>query len=153
VAISTPDDFLKTAAEQRKKAGQELRLPSGLTVLAWQPSAEWWMLEVGRLPQTMAAKIVGAPVNGAGLTAESVVEFAKWTTRVLEAVVIEPKIRLRPGPGEVDPNVITDDDLGFLIRFAGGEVTPSGRDLDGFSGERRTPPESRDSGGPVALAP
>ena len=121
--------------------------------MAYQPSPEWWIREVGRLPQSMAARVIGIPVNGDGMTAETLIEFAKWSSRILETVVIKPKIRLEPkSDDEVAANIITDDDLKFLIRFAGGEVTATGRDLDQFPGRRRSTNEPDPGGGSVARA-
>src|SRR5207244_12033021 len=79
--ISTPDDFRRIATEQRDRKAQEITLPSGLVVMAYQPSPEWWIREVGRLPQSMAARVIGIPVNGDGMTAETLIEFAKWSSR------------------------------------------------------------------------
>ena len=41
--------------------------------------------------------------------------------RCSRETVIEPRVRLNPGPDEADPNWLTDDDLLFIIRYAGGE--------------------------------
>lgn len=153
MAISTPEDFRKKAEERRLEKAEEVVLPSGLTVLAYQPSPEWWVRQVGRLPQTMAARVIGLPLNGDSLTTETLVEFAHWTARLLEYVVVKPKIRLKPeSDDEVDANAISDDDLGFLIKYAGGEVTALGHDLDSFPAERRSVTQPDSGGRPLAHA-
>jgi hypothetical protein len=124
-------------AQDRDGVGpaETVTLPSGLVFLMRRPRPLWWVLE-GRLPSSLAAKLAG----DSGLATrdsgkpEEIIELSRWVIALLEETVIEPKIRLKPGPKEVDPNWISEEDLLFIIRYAGGEVQADGRDLSSFPG-------------------
>lgn len=137
---STAADFKRKAETEALEPAEALTLPSGLVVRACRPKPLWWILNRGILPGGLAARAAGQEATDP--TADDVVESSGFIVHLMESVVIEPRIRRNPGAGEVDPRWITDDDLTFLIRYAGGETTADGQDLGTFRGR----PGSADAG-------
>lgn len=135
--ISTAADFEKKAADRRAAAAVPLTLPSGLTILAYCPQLEWWLRHLGRLPQSMALR-VSRESGSSPVTGEEILTFALWASKLMAEIFVSPKLKLDPGPGEVDPSLVSDEDLTYLMRFAGGEIAADGQGLDTFSGERGT---------------
>jgi hypothetical protein len=138
--FASAEDFKRLASERRAAGAVPLVLPSGLRVLAYRPSPEWWLRRTGRLPTGAAARTMGemGKTNGAAqLSTDEIIDFARWTIDLLEEVILQPVIRPNPQPGEVDPAWVSNEDLSFIIRFAGGEIDASGGGLDRFS--RRSP--------------
>lgn len=133
--ISTAADFEKLAAERRAAAAEPVTLPSGLKVMVYRPQLEWWIRHVGRLPQSMAAKVSGDS-GTANVSNADLLEFAMWASKLMSEMIVAPKVTLNPKPGEVDPSWISDDDLKYLLRFAGGEIAADGQGLDSFSGKQ-----------------
>lgn len=131
--ISTAKDFLRIKDERRRAQAKPLTLPSGLTILAYRPPPEWWIRNIGRMPQSITARLHGAePVAS---NDEDTIKTALLTVSLIQEVVVSPTIKLGPGPGELDPSDITNEDLTFIMRFGGGEIDATGQDLDTFSGE------------------
>jgi len=131
--FSSPEDFQKKWDEKIRSQALPLTLPSGLKILAFRPSLEWTLRHFGRLPQTLAARVIGSEGTVPARTVEELVEFSNWTIELVSTIVIQPKIGR--GPGMVDPGIISDEDLLYISRFAGGEVSaddPTG--LDRFPG-------------------
>lgn len=133
--IATAADFEQLAKNRTKENSEPLTLPSGLTVIARRPSPNWWLRNFGRLPETIAARASGQDQN-LRLTVDELVKYSQFEVQLVSEVVLNPVIRLNPGPGEVDPNLITDDDLLFIVRYARGEISADGRDLEAFRRER-----------------
>jgi hypothetical protein len=143
--IATAEDFIAAAQQRRLANAQPLTLPSGLTVMAQRPGPEWWMRNVGRLPSSIASRFVSGnstdPVSSGDL-----VEMARWTALMISEVVVSPVIRLNPGPSELEPHLISNDDLDYIMRFAGGEIAADGQGLDMFSRPAGSTPAVRANG-------
>ena len=134
--IASAEDFARAAGGVRSNRSEILTLPSGLRVRASQPEPLAWIRTVGRLPQGLAVAMLGGDSGAARASSpEEVVRFSQWVVDLVEQVVIEPRIRRNPGPGEVDPALISDPDLKYLIRYAGGEIPAQGRGLENFPGQ------------------
>lgn len=131
--ISTAEDFRRLAEANAFEAPEPLTLPSGLKIIAQRPKPVWWMLYRGSLPQTLAAEVSG---NGdrPQLSDDEIVASSITMVKLFETMVIQPRIRRIPAPGEVDPAWISDEDTMFLVKYAGGEVAADGQDLQNFSG-------------------
>ncbi|MGH9358557.1 MAG: hypothetical protein ACRD1O_05215 [Terriglobia bacterium] len=140
--LARPHDF--AAFRDSAAKAQRVTLPKlGKAVLLRRPSPLWFVFHQC-LPQTLAAEIVGAsqePVR----TAEDVAKLADWITTLLSEVMVEPRVSLHPGPEEISPDIIADEDLNFLLRWSMGEVmtedgnSSSVSDLAPFRGERSSP--------------
>src|SRR5579885_3625428 len=52
--------------------------------------------------------------------------LARWIVELLEEIMVQPRVSLSPGPGEIPPDLIPDEDLNFMIRWAMGEVASDG---------------------------
>jgi hypothetical protein len=152
-SVSTPEQF-RAIADRRKRdweaseLGEIVALPSGLKLRIRRPNPLWYVLE-GRVPSSLAAKL-GDYQESREMTPDGMVELSNWVVRLIEHCVVEPRVKLNPGPGEIDPNWVTDQDLEFILRYTGGETAADGRSLGRFSGEPRIPNDSA-SGGNVEM--
>lgn len=127
--IATPQDF-QTAHEIDRRVERVVLPKLGKTVLMRRPSPLWFIFR-GQLPQSLAAATLDAqsPEGGAALkSADDLQKLAGWVTELLSEVMLQPRVSLSPGPGEIPPDLIADEDLNFIIRWAMGEVTSEGRD-------------------------
>lgn len=57
-------------------------------------------------------------------------DLAEWVVALVEKTVVEPRLSLRPGPNEISPDWLPQEDVDFIIRYAVGEVVGG----DGESG-------------------
>lgn len=138
--VATAEDF-RLAAEARPP--ECVTLPSGKTVLLRRPTPIWFMLSWGRLPKGLAAHVE----HGGGSTVASNVDdlsnLANYVVKLITEIFVQPRVSLTPGPDEISPDLISDEDIRFLIRWAAGEVVSTGKaapppyaDLASFRGER-----------------
>jgi hypothetical protein len=131
--LATAADFREA---QRFGEPEPVRLPKlGKSVLLRRPTPEWFIFRQARLPVTLLAK------NGAKeqLTPGQIVEAAKWMYEGLQAIMVQPKLSLNPGPDEISPDMIDIEDAQFMLRWAQGEVIDEAASLETFRGERPTP--------------
>jgi hypothetical protein len=140
--LATSEDF-ERAAEARESRPERVVLPKlGKAVLLRRPSPVWFVFR-GRLPQSLAARIAdqGAMVGAERVaTAQDVAELADWIVAILQETVLEPRISLNPGPGEIPPELLDIEDVNFILRWAYGELRTesegSAASLDSFRAER-----------------
>ncbi|MGH9358070.1 MAG: hypothetical protein ACRD06_02615 [Terriglobia bacterium] len=138
--IATPQDF-KSAQDLDRRVERVVLPKLRKAVLLRRPSPLWFAFR-GQLPQSLAVTAaapdrVQPPViqNPEGAQA-----LTNWILDLLTEVMVEPRISLSPGPGEIPPELISDEDLTFILRWAVGEVAteglddPSVRDLATFRG-------------------
>jgi hypothetical protein len=140
-AVSRATEWREKARQAAQAAAVELELPSGMKILARRPDplqlATW-----GRLPLSLAG-----PANGAGaerVTAEDVVEMGGFFRNLLEHCCVEPRVSLAPGPEEIHPREIPQEDWMFLVRWA--MRAEEARALESFRGERRDAGAGGDGG-------
>lgn len=124
--IATAQDF-KTALDLDHRVERVVLPKLGKAVLMRRPSPLWFVFR-GQLPQTLAvAEAVGRAEGRRSIpTAEEVQALARWVIDLLSEVMVQPRISVTPGPGEIPPDLIGDDDLNFIIRWAVGEVASEG---------------------------
>jgi hypothetical protein len=143
IHIATAEDFQNAIKQRQIQEAKPLRLPaSGLVVLARKPDPVWWIRHLGQLPASLSNRLNGSE-EVAQTTTEELIKYSNWSVDLIREIVVQPVIKLNPGPGEVDPNWILDEDLKFLVRYAGGEVSADGADLSLFPGKS----ESDDAAG------
>ncbi len=124
--IAKPEDF-RRELDGRVEPPVRVVLPtSGLTVKLRRPSPMWFLFH-GHLPISLAARQSAAGEapkgsRGALQSAEEFVEFSKWMVELLSEVFVGPKLSLRPGPEEISPEWLAEEDVNFIIRWAVGEV-------------------------------
>ena len=109
-----------TAKEWREKtraaaAGEELALPSGMTIRARRPDpaqfVQWDML-----PMTMARAVEVGPAN---LTDEEARRAMDLMRELLVWCCLDPRVSLDPrDESEIHPREIADADLWFIIGWA-----------------------------------
>ncbi|MGH9377160.1 MAG: hypothetical protein ACRD1I_00040 [Terriglobia bacterium] len=136
--IATSQDF-KTAFELDQRVERVVLPKLGKAVLMRRPSPLWFVFR-GQLPQTLAlaGTIAKADVTPIAHTPEEAQALARWVVDLLSEVMVQPRISLSPGPGEIPPDLLADEDLNFIIRWAVGEVASEGsngspaRDLAAF---------------------
>lgn len=123
--IATPRDFVESRCSGAYV--ERVVLPKlGKAVLMRRPSPLWFVFHQC-LPQTLAANM-DAPSQPLLRGPAEVVKVADWITALLSEVMVRPRVSLTPGPEEVSPEVIADEDLNFIIRWAMGEVVAEGDD-------------------------
>lgn len=136
--ISSAEEFRRAAAARARQQAQPLTLPSGLVVLARRLDPMWYIETLGRLPQDVAAKI--APQENSGpLSPESLTCGAQDLIRLVQAIVIEPRLSLAPGADEISPHDISDEDLAAILAYGRGE-TPLARFPGAGAGSRPAAP-------------
>ncbi|MGH9468780.1 MAG: hypothetical protein ACRD1N_00385 [Terriglobia bacterium] len=125
-SIATRKDF--EAAQDASRHVERVVLPRlGKAVLLRRPSPLWFIFR-GALPKSLALAALSSAENEqtrkpAGVPApEEFDSVARWIIELLSEVVLQPRISLSPGPEEIPPEAISDEDLNFIIRWAMGEV-------------------------------
>lgn len=154
--IASAEDFKKAAEASRFEEALRVILPkSGLAVKLRRPKPIW-MLFHGRLPSSLAARVS----ESGGVkpeTAHELADLARWMTTLLTEVFVEPRLGSPAVPAvpshgpparaaEIDPAWLDQEDVNFVIRWAGGEVEPDGASLAPFRRERGTAPAGAGSG-------
>ena len=132
IKIATVEDFKKKFQERQNGEAEPVTLPSGLSVMARRPKPDWWLRHMGQLPTSMAAQLSGTAEVISQLSIQELVEYSRWAVQLVQEIVLSPVIRINPGPDEVDPDWISDEDLRFLIKYAGGEVSADNTSLEVF---------------------
>lgn len=145
--IATAADF-RAAHEIGRKIERVVLPKLGKAVLMRRPSPGWFIFR-GQFPATLAA-VATASNPDAAISAEQLRQYAKWTCELLDQVMVKPRVSLAPGPEEISPDLLADEDLNFIIRWSMGEVASDGSDLSSFRGKRGTA-DSRAVGAAVAL--
>ncbi|HLI30078.1 MAG TPA: hypothetical protein VKV79_03130 [Terriglobia bacterium] len=146
--LAMPQDF---AASRNSEARVErVTLPKlGKPVLMRRPQPLWFVFHQC-LPQTLAASMEGAS-HSSPPTPDDVGRLAGWILALLSEVMVRPRVSLSPGPEEISPDLISDEDLNFIIRWAMGEVvveaadSSSVSDLAPFCGQRSSAPSEPSS--------
>ena len=146
--VASPDDFI-FAARLRGQPEHVVLPKSGLKVLLRRPSPMWFLFR-GLLPASLAVKLEGGQARVE--TVEDLRALAEWMVPLLSEVFVEPRLALRPGPGEISPDLLDLDDASFAIRWAVGEVASESGDLASFRADG-TPAASGAGRGDLALPP
>ncbi|HEV2499451.1 MAG TPA: hypothetical protein VGY31_07740 [Terriglobia bacterium] len=124
--IATSQDF-KTAFELDQRVERVMLPKLGKPVLMRRPPPLWFVFR-GQLPHTLA--IAGAISKADAVpvvhTPEEAQALAGWIVDLLSEVMVQPRISLSPGPDEIPPDLLADEDLNFIIRWAVGEVACEG---------------------------
>lgn len=136
--IAKPEDF-RQAAEVRKSDDAQLErvvLPkSQYAVMLRRPTPMWFLLH-GHLPLSLAARNQGTGDREQATvieTPEDFVQFSRWMVDLLTEVFVGPKLSLHPGPNEISPEWLDEDDVNFIIRWAVGEVAAARSASNGAS--------------------
>ncbi|HLI35047.1 MAG TPA: hypothetical protein VKW70_08375 [Terriglobia bacterium] len=128
--LATPQDF-KLAQELDREVHRVVLPKLGKAVLMRRPSPLWFIFR-GQLPASLASRVAqanaGAPPNPPLKAPEDFQRVARWVVELLEEIMVQPRVSLSPGPGEIPPDLISDEDLNFMIRWAMGEVASDGGD-------------------------
>lgn len=166
--IATSDEFKKRAEADRRHRAERVVLPkSGLAVLLARPSTRWFLFHQ-RLPMSLAAHAEVGPLHEPPLpSAQEARELAEWVVALVQKTVVEPRLSLNPGPEEISPDWLSQEDVDFIIRYAVGEVvaltpdpSPTGKGEGGEGGDlvpfrREREPSAAGAGGrdvsPVAV--
>ncbi len=98
-----------------------------------------------RKPKPLAYTLLGAPLPGmpqadtespsenqSDMSAEETARVAGWLAALWGSVFACPKLSLRPGPEEIHPDWIPQEDQQFIWRWIRGEVNDSGESLSTF---------------------
>jgi hypothetical protein len=161
--IATAADFRRAAEDSAFEPEKCIVLPkSGLAVILRRPKPVAFTLFAARLPSSLAARVQAGGTGSNPASAEELVALSRFWTGIFQEMFVQPKISLTPGPHEIHPAWIPNEDANFLIRWAAGEITSAGPHAD-LGGEgsvdlapfctEREPPVTRTSGGDVALPP
>jgi len=124
--IASAEDF-KNAASTVNSPERVVLPKSGLTVLLRRPTAFGvWMLDQ-RVEELKNSE-----------------RFSEWRELIcksLEDAFVQPKLSLQPGPDQIHPDWLPEEDQVFLVRWVRGLIAPDGTDLvEKFFRERGRPP-------------
>ncbi len=140
--IATTADF-RAAQELGRGQPERVILPKlGKAIIMRRPTPAWFIFR-GQFPATLAARPLrqggSAASGGDGELKDQndMQRFAGWVVELLDEVMIQPRVSLAPGPGEISPDLIDDEDLTFIIKWSMGVVAPDGRGLDEFRSESK----------------
>jgi hypothetical protein len=144
--LATPEDFRRAAAARESRAERVVLPRLGKAVLLRRPSAVWFMFR-GRLPQSLAIRFTAqGPTFGAERTAtpSEMAELADWIMTILQETLVEPRLSINPGPGEIPPELLEIEDVNFILQWAygelGSEVGGSAASLESFRDQREPAP-------------
>jgi hypothetical protein len=89
-------------------------------------------------------------------TALELTELADWIIAILQETLVEPRVSLNPGPGEIPPELLDIEDVNFVLRWAYGELGTeaegSAASLDSFRPKREPAVAGTGSGNVVVPA-
>jgi hypothetical protein len=111
--IATAQDYL--GAQE-----VDLKLPSGQTFRVRAPGLKF------QFSSPIPENLDGKP------DAEKAQALAEFYYRMLCEVCIEPRVSMEPKEGELHPDRVRLADAQFIVRWAGGEVSADGADLERF---------------------
>lgn len=127
--IATAADF--AAARELETSVERVILPKlQKPVLMRRPSPRWFIYR-GSFPAVLAAEIAGQKSDGTR-SVEDLQKYARWVCDLLAEVMVQPRVAQDPGPGEISPDLIADEDFTFIVRWALGAVASDGSDLSSF---------------------
>jgi hypothetical protein len=126
--VATATDF-KSAREADLKVERVVLPQLGKPVLMRRPSPLWFIFR-GQLPQSLAARASGEASGPRAV--DDVLRLGRWVSELLAEIMVEPRVSLSPGPDEISPDLLSVEDLNFIIRWAYGEVAADGSDLAAF---------------------
>ena len=76
------------------------------------------------------------------------VEYANLVIHTVQQILVQPRLALNPGPDEIDPNWVPQEDSDYLLKWGMGLIGADGADLaQAFRDERNTVPAARADGG------
>jgi len=126
--LATAADF--KLVQEVERPVERITLPKlGKAVLLRRPTARWFIYR-GQFPAVLAAKMAGQ--DDQQRSVDDLHRIAKWVVDLLGEVMVQPRVSLSPGPGEISPDMICDDDLNFIIKWSLGVVASDGGDLSSF---------------------
>jgi hypothetical protein len=136
-----PEQKIATAADFRNAIKDEDCYEPARQVFL--PKCEKWVLL--RKPKPLAYTLLGAPLPGLKEAVdgehpgpeearEELLRIASWSAKLLNKIFASPKLSLRPGPDEIHPSWLSDEDQNFIFRWCRGEVDDSGASLSTFPG-------------------
>ncbi len=158
--IATADDFRKALVADSARRTERLVLPkSGLPVLARRLSPLRVLMQSDRL----------AGIDLEHATPEERLTWARKMVATIQEILVKPRLSLDPGPEEIDPNWLPQEDAEFVFRWGLGLELGDTRQLaratasaatsdcagtDFFrADERADTPEARATVGNVPLPP
>jgi hypothetical protein len=161
--VASAADFWRLAETEAYEEPKRIVLPqSGLVVILRRPKPVAFTLFAARLPSSLAARLQEGRAGTNPASADDLVALSRFWTGVLEQMFVQPKLSLMPGPNEIHPTWIANQDADFLIRWAVGEITSAGPqagpggegsvDLGPFCAQSK-PPITGPAGADVALPP
>ncbi len=128
--IASVQDLRAMRLAERAAKAVIVTAPSGARYRLYQPTPGEMLVLVGMLPQSLAAQI--SPAEDRSLTLEEQIQLARQRAAVLELVIVEPAVALRPRDEELSLLDIPEADREFAWRWAYGEIAPDGSDLSSF---------------------
>ena len=142
--LATADDFRRAAENQAFEEPRKVVLPhSGWGVLLRRPRPVAFTLMNYGLPASLVLKIQGVDPVTATSAEEKRAAAIIWI-EMFAKMFVKPALSLHPGPDEIHPVWLDDQDKDFLIRWAVGEVDDQNVSLAEF----RRREQAADAGAP-----
>jgi len=149
--IASAADFRQLAESSAWAKPERVVLPkSGFAVIVRRPTKFYWALRRSGWQEELREKIDSI---GMGLKPEfsnnDLLELAREDQRMLSEAFVEPKLSLHPGPDDIDPNWLPEEDAQFILKYLRGQVLASGQDLDAFRRGKPFNPEGSSADGAI----
>jgi hypothetical protein len=142
--LASAADFRALASENCFGEPERVQLPKcGLAVMLRRPKAAAFALVRHGLPTAVAAALMGQDAETRDFAdlppdeqREKILAISAFWHRMMTRMFVSPGLSLTPGPDEISPDWIPEEDVEFLMRWARGEVASDGSDLVTFRGKR-----------------
>ena len=111
--------WAQKGAEAAREEATDLLLPSGMTIRARRPGPAL-LAAYGGLPMGLAltAASVNADAGEGGGAASQTIEVMDLMRELLLYCVVEPRISMTPGPGQIRPRDVPNQDVDFILYWA-----------------------------------
>jgi hypothetical protein len=129
MSITTAQEYQAAALKK-----YEVTLPSGALFLIRQPNAFWFASNAEALPSSAIQQAQGNPPEAGNTTVERKAD-TDLTVRLVEAHVIQPKVRLHADPtkGELALDDLDPADAAFILDYLLGRKDKDGNPVATFS--------------------
>lgn len=131
--LATADDF-KAAADTYMEDAVAVVLPKlGKPVMLRRPHPMWFLIHSPDkgIPTPLADTLIKDDA-GVGHSTADVAKGLQWSINLIIAVMVSPKASMTPGPGEISPTMIHEDDIIYIVKWATGQLGGAGEDLTTF---------------------
>ncbi|HXJ93823.1 MAG TPA: hypothetical protein VMT20_13305 [Terriglobia bacterium] len=125
--MDAAESFRERNTKEAELVSEIVTLPKSGINVRLAPLRPEWIMAHGLLFHRMTMNV---GERGKALTSEQeILEFAEMMIEAMQAVFVEPRVRLNPGRGEIPPWLVDNEDALFAVSWA-IEKAASGGGID-----------------------